>query len=102
MQELERIILCCSEAQTQEYQIFVDELKSQKDCVFLDDVDPNDFRDSDCHIVLGGDGSLNYLLNQTNRENSKVIYFPTGTANDFARGLNLTQIEPQTSLLETI
>ena len=45
------------------------------------------------YIVIGGDGSLSYFLNQVFKNNpskNKVLYIPDGTANDFARSLNLS------------
>lgn len=44
------------------------------------------------YLVIGGDGSLNYFLNEVyskNKENNKVLYIPDGTANDFAKSLKL-------------
>ena len=39
-------------------------------------------------LVIGGDGTLNYFLNNTKYLNkAKVLYIPRGTANDFAKSL---------------
>ncbi len=46
------------------------------------------------YIVLGGDGSLNYFLNNeldsSTESSSTVLYIPDGTANDFAKSLGLS------------
>ena len=45
-------------------------------------------------LLLGGDGSLNYLVNKLGKKllnKLKIIYIPTGTANDFSRSLNLSK-----------
>ncbi len=46
------------------------------------------------YIVLGGDGSLNYFLNNeldsSIESDCSVLYIPDGTANDFAKSLGLS------------
>lgn len=61
--------------------------------------------DDDNLLLLGGDGSINYLLNHFPIEvisKLKVIYFPCGTANDFARSLKLSFSEPFPHKIESI
>ena len=42
-------------------------------------------------IILGGDGTLNCVLNSIDDlENTIVSYLPTGTSNDFARATGIT------------
>lgn len=51
---------------------------------FLDGLRPDDFL-----ILAGGDGTLNHFINNTAgmRLPEKLLYFPIGTGNDFAREL---------------
>ncbi len=43
------------------------------------------------YVVVGGDGTLNYFLNEKLKsEKANVLYIPDGTANDFARSLKLS------------
>ncbi|MFD1465219.1 diacylglycerol/lipid kinase family protein [Lapidilactobacillus mulanensis] len=45
-------------------------------------------------IVVGGDGTVNQVLNGVRRSenpNTPIAYFPAGSGNDFARSLNLTK-----------
>lgn len=44
---------------------------------------------SDSLLVIGGDGTLNYYLNNEHSSGDNVIYLPYGTANDFARNFDL-------------
>ena len=45
-------------------------------------------------LVIGGDGTLNYFLNNTKYLNrAKVLYIPRGTANDFAKSLYSQSLE---------
>jgi diacylglycerol kinase family enzyme len=45
------------------------------------------------YLVIGGDGSLNYFINQLSEaellKESRVLYLPDGTANDFSRSLGI-------------
>lgn len=47
------------------------------------------FSEDDSVVICGGDGGLNYAINQLVNEQSKIIpqiiYIPCGTGNDFAR-----------------
>lgn len=45
-------------------------------------------------LVLGGDGTLNYFVNHYSINNGdEVLYLPTGTANDFAKSLKLSNVD---------
>lgn len=54
-------------------------------------------------LLLGGDGSINHLLQRlSNEKTPEVIYFPTGTANDFARSLKIFPTVPHVAKIEAI
>ncbi len=54
-------------------------------------------------LILGGDGTLNYLINNISTfKNIKVLYFPSGTANDFARSLRLNPVTPSLQVVQDI
>lgn len=47
-------------------------------------------------LLFGGDGSLNYFINnvvKNFKKSPRVIYIPAGTANDFAKSLKLELVE---------
>ena len=48
------------------------------------------YLDYDCILCAGGDGTLNYLVNEmmTNDIQLPLAYIPTGSTNDFSRSLN--------------
>lgn len=53
-------------------------------------------------LCLGGDGSLQYLVNHLSaqeKEEKVICYFPYGTANDFSRVLNLTETDLSIQLI---
>ena len=54
-----------------------------------------DYDGADFLLVLGGDGSLNYLVNNyfsdLEKKSKSIIYYPCGTANDFAKTLKITE-----------
>lgn len=91
-----KISLCASDIQKDKHAEFIRDLHKNFDLVSCDS-------QSDAPIILlGGDGSLNFLLNQTTASKQKIIYFPTGTANDFARSLKLPTTLPHISKVESI
>lgn len=51
-------------------------------------------------LCFGGDGSLNYLIESLFKKKNvpgvEIIYFPMGTANDFAKSLKITAATPPT------
>lgn len=52
-------------------------------------------------IVLGGDGTLNCVINGIDdMEHTQLVYLPAGTSNDFAKALQLTD-DPE-KVLETL
>ena len=54
-------------------------------------------------LLLGGDGSINHLLKCLAHEKDlEVLYFPTGTANDFARSLKIMPTPPHVEKIEAI
>ncbi len=56
----------------------------------------------DILVVIGGDGTLNYLAQLEFKNTPQVIYFPEGTANDFAKTLNCTHSHLSTEVLKDI
>lgn len=65
---------------------------------------PNQDTTNNHHVIMGGDGSINYFINNIFFKNkiNKVLYFPLGTANDFARSLNLAPVQPTRELIQEI
>lgn len=54
-------------------------------------------------LLIGGDGSINYLLNQVeDLKDVSIFYIPYGTANDFAKSLKLQPVEPTVDLIEQV
>ena len=87
------IYLCAGPDKRAEHTEFINELKQSYTVLDLEkNSTPGNI------LLLGGDGSLNYLLNNYPLElitKSKVIYFPTGTANDFAKSLKTAPLSPK-------
>ncbi len=59
------------------------------------------------YFVVGGDGSLNYFLNnylndESNIDEARVFYLPDGTANDFSRSLGLDSSKIQNLEVEDL
>ncbi len=58
---------------------------------------------NDDYIVLcGGDGTLNRFVNDTENTNmgNEILYFPSGSGNDFARDLGQNPGETPSSIKE--
>ncbi len=92
-----KLSLCASDAQKEKYPDFIKDLQHH----FT--LEPfNASRSAPVVVVLGGDGTLNYLINNVPAPNVRVIYFPTGTANDFARSLKIPVAEPHLSKVHSI
>lgn len=82
-----KIYLCASEEKQLEFESFVSELKESFYLCKLEE--------SEYVIILGGDGTLNYFINKLkDRFDFKIIYFPCGTANDFAKSLTIVPTLP--------
>lgn len=66
--------------------------------IYNDREDLVDEKGGDIHVVIGGDGTLNYFLNNEQAviegENVSLLYFPMGTANDFAKSFKISQYFP--------
>ncbi|MCO5143001.1 MAG: hypothetical protein M9962_07930 [Oligoflexia bacterium] len=83
-------------------------LKSLESCYQIDTSQNFDVPNNDeIFLLLGGDGSLNYFINSLIFSNQikneiRVIYFPLGTANDFARSLKIDPTEPSIDCLNAI
>lgn len=95
-----QIYLSASKENLSRFSGFVKALKNSTNCSSIDQVDEN------CKgliVVLGGDGSLNYLINNLeNLSRFNIVYFPCGTANDFARSVRLKPINPSWTSLNDI
>jgi len=81
---------------------FFDITKITNYAVFLADLAPEDFL-----IIAGGDGTLNRFVNDTAGLNcsNRILYFPTGTGNDFARDMGRaehTEVFPVTEYLQSL
>lgn len=54
-----------------------------------------ELKEDDNLIICGGDGTLNRFVNDTKEMGfkCKVLYYPTGTGNDFLKDINITENE---------
>ncbi|GEM_PF-3230220 len=94
------IYICASKKNQKEHGSFLEDLRSK---YILKDINDCKVESDSIIIVLGGDGSLNYLLNNIDKlDNQRVIYFPLGTANDFARSLKLDPIKPSLAIVDEV
>lgn len=94
------IYLCASTSKIQEYRDLIDALKGEYHVL---DLDKHADNPKSVVLVLGGDGTLNYFLNQVEKlDNLRVIYFPCGTANDFSKSLRLSPVVPSLPIIEDI
>lgn len=86
----------CANANAQEK--FQDFFTSLKDELEAKEFSPNANLEESTIILSGGDGTLNYFLQNLDLAESKniksIIYFPAGTANDFARSLSIPTTIP--------
>ena len=95
---MKELILCASESQKDNYSDFVEDLQMKYALKGMDELS-----NQSTIILLGGDGSLNYLVNHLNNKNNlNILYLPTGTANDFAKSLNRQDFVPTVKLIEEV
>ena len=100
--ENKKVFFIANDETKEQYGDFVKQLKAKYDVDFsVKNISHNS--KVECIIVIGGDGTLNYLLNNTaSLRNYNILYFPCGTANDFARSLNIKDVYPTVLLVENI
>lgn len=87
----QKIILFASDAKKEELKDSIKDVESE--FTLLDGSQTKNFDLTNKILLLGGDGSLNYLINSLDSKvlsRLEVIYFPTGSANDFAKSLKIT------------
>ena len=84
------------------YSELEDILKPLEDELSITRFDLSNHSYDDILLVLGGDGTLNYLAQMDFQIAPRIIYFPSGTANDFARTLNFSHQELTKKTLEDI
>ena len=65
----------------------------------IQDFNKSKLTKNDLLLVLGGDGSLNYLSQIDFGFTPNILYFPMGTANDFAKTLKIPEINPTDKLI---
>lgn len=81
--------LCCSKDMKKKNEKLVSEIEKSFNLESIENYDPQ--RESKI-ILLGGDGSINYLINLIDDlSKAKILYIPTGTANDFAKSIKLNR-----------
>lgn len=81
--------LCCSKDMEKKNEKLVSEIKKSFNLESIENYDPK--RESKI-ILLGGDGSINYLINLIDDlSKAQILYIPTGTANDFAKSIKLNR-----------
>ncbi len=94
------LYLCASTEKQKEFTSFLDELREN---YVLKDINDYEVDHNSLILVLGGDGSLNYLVNEVNNlNNQRIIYFPCGTANDFAKSLRIVPVVPTVEVVRDI
>lgn len=81
------IYVCCADDKRKEYSKLINNLIGHYGVVDkLENISADGLV-----LVVGGDGSLNYLCNLLPDEGRfKVLYVPSGTANDFAKALGIS------------
>ena len=96
--EKTNIIICCGEDKSEYHKQFINALSKQFNVSFFKK--SSFYKKTDTILTIGGDGTLNFLINNlnlkddsTNEELPKILYYPDGTANDFAKSLNYPQWE---------
>ena len=94
-----KILLAASDAQVSTHNDFLNEVDKCYEIVRQSEKgDQSELENIDQALILGGDGTLNYFVNHYpfNETNNivNVLYFPVGTANDFARSLKLIPTLP--------
>ncbi len=95
---MKELVLCASEPQKNNYTNFVEELQIKYSLKGMDELS-----DQSTIILLGGDGSLNHLVNHLgDKNNLNILYIPTGTANDFAKSLKRQEFVPTVKLVEEV
>jgi diacylglycerol kinase family enzyme len=96
---MKKIFIIASSKKRQLYSSFLDDLKSKFEII----QDPKKIENDSLLVVMGGDGTLNFLVNNLPEkikiETLRVIYFALGTANDFAKSLRLPETEPSLQLV---
>lgn len=97
---LKELLLSVNEENSEKLKTFLSSLEQK----FKVSTDLNSASDNCKDVLLiGGDGSINYLLNSLKSFNRyRVLYIPYGTANDFAKSLKLEPIEPTVELVEQV
>ena len=82
-----KIYLCANNDNQENYKKFLDDLKKDYSIIDINNELP---QEKSYILIIGGDGTLNYCINKLNFEfEHNVIYIPAGTANDFAKSLNI-------------
>ena len=94
------LYVCASQSKKEEFKELITDLKSS---FSLKEFGSEAVNEEANVLLLGGDGSLNHLINHAKSFGSlKVIYIPCGTANDFNKTLRLNMIKPSSSLIMRI
>lgn len=95
-----KVHICASEETLKEHEDFISGLKEEFESSPLKG---EELKDDSFVVLLGGDGSLNYLFNNISNFNDlRIIYFPCGTANDFAKSLKITPSTPTVEKVKEI
>ena len=85
--EINELYICCSPKTKDSEEVLLNSIEDKLDNKLVDFLD-YDGEGEFIVLVIGGDGTLNYFLNNTKYLNrAKVLYIPRGTANDFAKSL---------------
>lgn len=88
-----QLFICCSDEKSKEYPKLFEYIKEELNAR---DIDQFTSTEDTNIILLGGDGSINYLINKIDDfTKSNILYLTCGTANDFSKSLKLSKSLPE-------
>lgn len=98
----DNITICCSPKIKETYTLFIEDLQKH----FIVKNINNHTKNSPI-LLIGGDGSLNYIINQLEKmglanDENPILYFPAGTANDFSKSLGIIETDPTVKKVKDI
>lgn len=97
---MNEVFICASDKQKEQFKSLIEDLN---DLYLVKNLNSKNSKNESVIIVLGGDGSLNYLVNLLDSiSNQKILYFPAGTANDFAKSLKINRSAINVNIIRDI
>ncbi len=97
--EHQKLFVYGSDERMSEYDQIITNLNNKYD-LHINDLD---LTTGSMAIVVGGDGSLNYFVNNVNFDSdNSILYLPCGTANDFAKSLGIEWKDQSSHFIESV